>query len=411
MEFFKRYQKIFFVIIFLGITVTVAYFLWKFFFNPIKEIAPAPIETPSGGSLPSAGSSTPIIGDYSGTGSLPEENRPSGVDPNSPSEVATGGVTNTEKISEDRVKSPSISSDGKVQYYNENDGKFYKIDKNGNVSLLSDKVFYNVDKVNWAPNNDKAVLEYPDGSNILYNFATGKQVTIPAHWQDFSFSPDSNSLVSKSIGLDPANSWLVISNDDGSNPVAVEKIGNNANKVYPSWSPNQSIVAMHTEGLDFNRQELFFVGQNSENFKSTIIEGRGFQSQWSDEGDRLLYSVYSSEDSLNPKLWIVKASPDEIGQSRTSLDLATWSSKCTFASNDEIYCAVPDQLPDGAGLFPELADNTEDHLYKIDLKNGTKKLVAVPNGAYNISDIVVSQDQKNLFFTDKQNNNLYKIDL
>ncbi len=410
MNFFQRYQKIFFIIIFLGISILIGYFIWKFFFHAIAEPTTPITNQPSGG-LPTAGSSTPISGEYTEPGNLPGEERPEGVNPNEPSDVATGGLTNTEQISRDNVKSPSATSDGKVQYYNENDGKFYRIDENGKATLLSDRVFYDVDKVNWSPDNNKAVLEYPDGSNILYNFETGKQVTIPTHWQDFSFSPDSSRLVSKSIGLDPSNSWLVISNDDGSSPVALEKIGNNANTVYPSWSPNQSIVAMYTKGIDFDRQEVFFVGENSENFKSTIIEGRGFESQWSKDGDRLLYSVYNSEEGMNPKLWIVNSNPNSIGQNRISLDLATWSNKCTFATNVEIYCAVPDKLPEGAGLFPELADKTKDSLYKIDLSTGTKKLVAIPDGAYNISDIVVPEGQKNIFFTDKKSGNLYKIDL
>lgn len=114
---------------------------------------------------------------------------------------------------------------------------------------------------------------------------------------------------------------------------------------------------------------------------------------------------------MNPKLWIVNSNPNSIGQNRISLDLATWSNKCTFATNVEIYCAVPDKLPEGAGLFPELADKTKDSLYKIDLSTGTKKLVAIPDGAYNISDIVVPEGQKNIFFTDKKSGNLYKIDL
>lgn len=410
MGFFKRYQKIFLIIIFLGITVFLGYMIWNFFFKAVTG-PETPEEVISGGNLPTAGSSSPITGELTGPGGLPIEERPDGVDPNAPSGVANGGLTTTEKITDNVVKRPSVSSDGKVQYYNENDGRFYKIDENGKVTLLSDRVFYDVDEINWSPDKNKAILEYPDGSNILYNFETGKQVTIPAHWQDFSFSPDSERLVSKSIGLDPSNSWLVISNDDGSEPIALEKIGNNAHTVYPSWSPNQSIVAMYTKGVDFNRQEVFFVGENSENFKSTIIEGRGFQSSWSTEGDRLLYSVYNSEDRMNPKLWIVNSNPDSIGESRINLDLATWSSKCTFATNVEIYCAVPDSLPEGAGLFPELADRTKDSLYKIDLTTGTKQLVAIPDGAYNVSDIVVPEDQENLFFTDKKTGNLYKIEL
>ena len=167
----------------------------------------------------------------------------------------------------------------------------------------------------------------------------------------------------------------------------------------------------YTQGVDFNRQEVFFVGLNGENFKSTVVEGRGLETQWSPSGDRLLYSVYNTDDNLNPRLWIVDAAGDTIGANRRSLDLQTWADKCTFASNTEIYCAVPEYLERGAGLFPELAGKTKDDLYKIDLTTGTQRLLAVPDGSYNISQVMVSADQSCLYFTDESTGRLYKINL
>jgi hypothetical protein len=409
MNFIKRYQKIFLIILFLGVSFLIGYFLWRFFFKTTPSVeVPTGTGTISGLPLAGLGSSTPS--DLSGGANLPG-GQPTSLAPdqNAPAEVADGGLTKTDKLSDATTLNPTLSSDGKVQYYDQNDGKFYKIDENGNATLLSDRVFYDVDNIVWAPGKDKAILEYPDGSKILYNFSTGKQSTLPAHWENFSFSPDGGQIVSKSLGIDPENRWLVISSDDGSKATALEKIGTNDKTVYPSWSPNQQMVAMYTQGVDFNRQEVFFVGQNEENFKSTIIEGRGFKSTWSTAGDKLLYSVYNTSDNLNPRLWIVDASSDSIGQNRISLDLMTWADKCTFATNDELYCAVPESLPEGAGLFPELADNSKDNLYKIDLKTGSKQLLAVPDGTYNISNIIVPQDQSYLYFTDKKTNQLYKI--
>jgi len=181
-------------------------------------------------------------------------------------------------------------------------------------------------------------LNYPDGSKIIYNFTTKKQVTLPKHWQNFSFSPGSDQIVAKSMGLDVENRYLITANSDGSQAKALEAIGANDKTVYPAWSPGGQIVAMYTQGVDFDRQEVFFVGQNDENFKSTVVEGRGFQSQWSTAGDHLLYSVYSTTNDLKPLLWLVDAKSDTIGQNRTNLDLQTWANKCTFASDTEVYC-------------------------------------------------------------------------
>ena len=409
MNFFYRYKKLFLILGFLALVVLIAYFLWRLFFQN-NFTTPTATTTPGTISgLPTAGIGGETTSSSTGSGFLPGTTGAPSSD--EPSPVAVGGLTKTDSLTDGAVTSPTLSTNGGVQYYNQNDGRFYTIDKNGQAVTLSDKVFYNVEAVVWAPDKDKAIIKYPDGKKILYNFSTQKQVSLPSYWDDFSFSPSSNQIVSKSFGLDPENRYLIVSNDDGSQVKALENIGTNDKTVYPNWSPNNQIVAMYTKGVDFNRQEVYFVGLNEENFKSTVIEGRGFEGQWSTTGDRLLYSVYNTDNNLNPKLWIVDAAGDTISQNRQSLSLNTWASKCTFASNTEVYCAVPESLEKGAGLFPELADKTKDNLYRINLETGTQELIAVPNGTYNISQILVPENNDYLYFTDKKNNQIYQIQL
>jgi len=418
MNIFSRYKKLFLILGFLALIIVIGYFLWTIFFKA-SVLGPTATTTPGNLSgLPNAGLGTGPDGEFTGPGGLPGEDLKIPLipgtnipNPNELSPIAVGGLTKTNTLTTEIASNPILSSDGRVQYYNRNDGKFYRVSADGKLTALSDKVFYNVDNVVWAPSKDRAILEYPDGSKIMYDFNTKKQVTIPSHWKDFSFSPSSDKIVAKSIGLDPENRWLTVSNADGSQTKALESIGTKDATVYPSWSPNNQIVAMYTKGVDFDRQEIYFVGLNGENFKSTMIEGRGLQSQWSTSGDRLLYSVYHTRDDLKPRLWIVDAYGDTISNNRRSFDLQTWASKCTFSSNTEIYCAVPETLERGAGLFPELADQTKDDLYKIDLKTGTKKLIAVPDGAYNISQVMVPENENYLYFTDKKTGLIYQIQL
>jgi len=305
-----------------------------------------------------------------------------------------------------------LASNGSdLQYYNQNDGKFYRLTKDGQTALLSDKIFYQVENITWSPDKNKAILEYPDGSNIIYDFLIKKQITLPIHWKDFAFSPDGSKVVMKSLGLDPDNRWLAITNNDGSKARRLEALGNKDETVYPSWSPNNQTVALYTEGIDFDRQEVFFVGLHGENFKSMVIEGRGFQPQWSPQGDRLLYSVYSSNNDLKPLLWIANAEGDTIGSNRKNLNVETWANKCVFANSVDLYCAVPEKLEEGAGLFPEMAKNTKDNLYKIDTQTGLKKLIAIPDNNYNMSNLMISSNNYYLYFTDEATKTLHKINL
>jgi WD40 repeat protein len=412
MEFFSRYKKIFFLAGFLLIVIGLGYAIYALFFRP--SITPTvvdtgPVETSTGNGLPTAQTGTGQIVSPEGASQLSGE---PGTTAAKADPTAQGGLTETAILTEQPTVGATVAGNGSdVQYYNSSDGKFYRTDKNGRATELSSKVFHEVKTVVWSPDKNSAVLEYPDGANIIYDFSTGKQVTLPAHWKDFSFSPDGGQIALKSMGEDPDNRWLAVVSKDGSKMRGVERIGENDASVYSAWSPNNQMIAMYTEGVDFDRQEVYFVGLNGENFKSTVVEGRGLDPKWSPTGHELVYSVYSSANSLKPNLWAVVAEGDQIGNNRRNLEVETWASKCSFSGGTKLYCAVPQNLEKGAGLFPELAEHTADRLYQIDLTTGGKKMIAIPQGDYTISNILVSDDNKNLYFNDKNSGKLYKIKL
>ena len=210
---------------------------------------------------------------------------------------------------------PSLNAGGDFRYYNANDGKFYRVMPSGSIQKLSDNVFFNAQKVTWAKNQNQAVIEYPDEAKIIYNFDTNKQVTLPKHWQDFSFSESGAQIAAKSVGLDPSNRWLVTINNDGTGARLIEPLGENADKVIVNWSPNQQVVAFSQTGepQSGERREVLFVGLNGENFKSTIVEGSGFEPQWSTTGKKLLYSVYNSRSDFKPELWLVDSAGHNSG--------------------------------------------------------------------------------------------------
>ncbi len=409
-EFFLKYKKIILLAGFMLVVVGLGYLLYLLFFRPLPS-APAPAggqtATTTGG-LPTAATGTGQVITETGTGG----GQGAGLPAAKASPVALGGLTATAPVNNTPSLGAVLGANGQdIRFYDKTSGQFYYINSAGEKILLSDKIFHQVENITWSPDADKAVLEYPDGSNIMYDFSLQKQTTLPRHFEDFDFSPDGNRFVAKSMGIDPDNRWLVVANPDGSSVTALEGLGENADSVYSSWSPNSQMVAMFTRGAGLDRQEVFFVGLNNENFKSTMVEGRGFRSKWSPDGNRLLYSVYSTDNGMKPQLWIVDAAGDNIGADRKNLNMQTWADKCVFADNARLYCAVPETLAEGAGLFPELAQATKDDLYLVNPETGSKKLTAIPDGDYNMSDLIVSDNGYYLYFTDVQTGLIYKIKL
>lgn len=410
MESLIKYKKIIIIAGFIGIVFILGYLLYAMFLKTEeKTITADRTVSTSTGQLPQADSGQNLPSEEQKKGYL-EPQEDDTIKSPSIDEAAKGGLTKVSNLVSKPSLGATVGKNGNnIQYYDKTDGRFYKLDENDNPVLMTDKIFHRVESVAWSSNKNKAILEYPDGSNILYDFDTNKQVSLPSHWEDFEFSPKEDKIIMKSIGLDENNRWLAISNDDGSKAKKIEDIGGVEDQAIPSWSPNNQSVAMFVEGVDFDRQELFFIGQNKENFKSTIIEGRGFESTWSPQGNQLLYSVYSTRTNLKPSLWIVGAQGEGIGSGRKSMNVETWASKCTYVGDYDVFCAVPKSLEDGSGLIPELAENTSDTLMQIDTRTGQKKTIAIPDGDYNISQIMVNSDKSKLYFT--ANNNIYKINL
>lgn len=414
MDFLARYKKPLLILGFVAVVVVIGYFLYKLFFQPLAdslpETAPGATTTAPGTGLPLANTGT---GGQAVTGTGTQANltgATSGLP--QPDPIAAGSLTKTDTLTQTPSLGPTLSGDGRgLQYYDRASGKFYRIGPSGQAEAMSDQVFHQVESVVWSPNKDRAILEYPDGANIIYDFQSKKQISLPSHWKDFSYSPSGDRIVFKSMGQDPDNRWLAMVSGDGSQVQGIETLGDKDETVHAEWSPNSQIVAMVTEGKDFDRQQVYFVGLNGENFKSTIVEGRGFQPQWSPSGSQLLYSVYSSDNEMKPGLWVVDAQGDAIGNNRRNLNVNTWADKCNFSGGTTVYCAVPRSLEAGAGMFPELAANTTDDLYQIDIATGAKKRIAVPQGDYTINNLMVSQDQKYLYFSDSASNQLHKIQL
>ncbi|MEK7606873.1 MAG: hypothetical protein AAB444_01625 [Patescibacteria group bacterium] len=398
-------KRIFLILGFVLLCILLGFGIYWFFFRPLFAPATPPeVEVPPITTLPPSAPAFPVAPPITVTPQAP----------GAPSAVAAGQVTATTALTTTPALNPALSADGQsISFYNPADGKFYRVRPDGTTETLDNRIFHNVQKVTWAGDRNQAILEYPDQSKILYNFGTQTQISLPRHWQEFSFSPSSDQIAFLSMGLDQQNRWLAMANADGSKTTAIEPLGDNANKVQVAWSPNNQMIAFSRTGQPqgLNSQEVLLIGKNQENFKSLLINGLDFVGQWSPDGERVLYSAANGDDDWKPRLWVVNADVDNTSTGKTPLNINTWADKCVFADAATVYCAVPKDLRRGAGLYRQVSDTTADDIYRVDITTGATSLIAIPAENYSVGQIMVTSGEEYLYFTDRATGQLYKINL
>jgi Tol biopolymer transport system component len=409
-------KRIIFAVLFILITLLLGFALYYVFFAPSEPSKQAGLpqgtRTSTGEQLPQAeegkvATSGPQQEELPVTEEEPAE-RPQ--QPDQPTTPTTDEGQEIQQPISDNVDDVSLDNKGNARFYNEDDGKFYELNEEGKLKQLSDKTFFNVDKVAWSPKDDKAIMEYPDGSNIYYDFQTKQQETLPKHWEEFDFSPEGTEAAAKSMGFSPQNRWLIKSNPDGSSVEKIVNLGNNEDKVDVDWSPNEQVVGTSKTGeaRGAYRQEVLLLGEQNQNFNSISVPGRGLQSKWSPSGEKLLYSVYSGRNNFKPELWIVNGDPGNIGQNRRKLNVDTWAEKCNFKNEKYVYCGVPTELREGAGFEPSIANNIEDNIYKINTETGAKTQIETKLD-FTVDSLHIRENK--LIIKGKNKSGLYEIEL
>jgi hypothetical protein len=408
-----RLKRILFVSFFVILVAGIGIGLYLVFFRP-KTTAPAEgTGTTEGTEIGGAESAFPSAG----AGNAQNGGGETGGSALPNAETVSGGqagaaetLPRTMLLVEGVSQGIAPTADGTgARFYNPVDGKFYRAYPDGRIVAMSDTAFMNVESVTWGNESDQAVLAFPDGSKIHYDFQTGKQETLPKHWEDFDFSADDRSVIAKSEAISPESRYLVISDPDGKNPRAVQPLGESGDKVHSAWTGGNDVVAYSETGeaLGYDRQQIILLGKNNENYPGLVVEGRGFTPLWSPSGQKILYSAWTVDNGYRPELWVSGGSPDTVNKNRVKLELQTWATKCVWANEDLIYCAVPLEMPRGAGLQPSLFANLEDRVIKIDLKTGQKTDLGQPEGNPSMRNLVVTKDGTELIYTDASTGKMY----
>lgn len=395
-----RTRRILQILAFLLATGVLAYGLYFILFRPdLQTTGPGITDTPGqqGGNLPGAGdfddSRVPQPGQETDgeEGSLPEA-----------SPIAQGGPTQIRQLTSGEVLSPVSSGSSRARFYDPSDGLIYDVSIDGTLEPISNTAFPEAENAKFDKAGEQVILEFPDGSNIIYNITQNKQITMPAHWEEFDFSSTGSEVIAKSIN-DSTNGQIIALKSDGSQAAVIADMGQNADKVDIEWSPNGNFVALSETGpalAGFGRKSYLLIDQNGEAPGSIVADGQNFSSKWTPDSRSIVYSTTSPNNADRPSLWITSASGDEIGTDRRKIDLETWIEKCTFRDNTVMLCAAPREIEDYVDYNYQFNDSIDD-LFEVNLLTGRVTMLAESTQNIRMFNLSVSDDKSQVFFTDQ----------
>lgn len=409
----ERWKQILFAVAFVGISAGMGYVVYLLLFRGPQVRGPKPsLPQELTGTFPQAGPGKPSKETAPGGPELPFRE---GFGALPSAEVSQPTLAPRTQLLRDGVTQALAPSSDKrgARFYNPEDGRFYRVSPDGAVRALGEKQFFNVETVRWAHTKDETIMEFPDGSKLFYDFERKQQVNLPSHWQDFDFSPSDDRVAAKSMGVDQENRFLILTNPDGTEAKAIEPLGDNADKLTISWSPAGQIVGYTRTGdpQSGTNEQILFIGQNHENFKSIIAPGQGFLANWSPNGKQILYSVWTPDTENRPSLWMSSGEPTTMGANRKNLSLRTWADKCVWAGDTDIFCAVPQDLPPNAGLLRAQFTTLPDDVYHIDLSVGSAVKLNAPDQRFPVQQPVVNAEKTKFIFTDAVTGKLYSYDI
>lgn len=314
------------------------------------------------------------------------------------------------RLTPNPILSPTIDKDeGKILFYDKKEMvlKMISFDKSFEKDL-PDKDLPIINAASWSPNSRYMLLESDSG--IFHYDRQERTVTKLKDNIDFAvWSNLNNKIIYKYFDPLSKERSVDIATISGGEWQKISDLS--YKKVSLSPIPQTPLISFWNYPSNSTESTLTIHNPNTQETLEMFSGRKGADYLWSPNGDKLL-SSFISENSII--LGISEREKEEF----TDLKLPTFVSKCIWSKNNQdIFCALPSDIPGDALLPDDYLDQTiltKDVFWKINTKNGEKKrIVEIDEITENIdaTELFLSPEEDVLFFINRHNDSLYRITL
>jgi len=328
----------------------------------------------------------------------------------------TAPVAKINLVSEDSVLSPIIDpATATIKYYSQATGQVFQVDFDGtNKKTLSPNKLADLNNVFWSADGTKVISKFiKDGAPTFfhYDYTTKKGVKLKDNldtvvWQN------NNKIFYKYYNPQTKERSLNMANPDGSGWLKISDLP----------YKNLSIAPIPRTGLVsyWNSPDAFFettlestpvIGGE----KKLIFKGKfGADYLWNSNGSNVLISHSDQKNGSQMELAVI----NDAGGEYKNLAIQTFISKCAWSKdNKTFYYALPSSFPSSLILpndYQEKKFATRDSFWRVNIPTGEKtRLLGLDKitDDFDATGLFLNADESMLFFSNRTDGKLYRIDL
>lgn len=319
-------------------------------------------------------------------------------------------------ISEQPVMGPLFDKKNEtIFFYSADDGTVWSVDPDGKGrKKISDTVLPNLKDVFWFSGGSKVLTKIEkDGRNYFYeyNHKEGSGADLKSGTDSVAWDYTGAKIFYKYYDEKTKKKSLNISNPDGSNWQHLADIEFKDVSIAPI--PLTSTVSYWNSPDAFYEtrlQTVSLVGGQPQ----TIFIGRfGADYLWSPDGTQALVSSLAEKEDKMVSLGILTAEGEY-----KELNIPTLVSKCVWSFDGRtVFYALPGGIPYDAVMPNDYQSKkfmTEDTFWKMDIATNQKERIVETKeikDKYDSSNLFLSATQDALYFVNRIDRKLYKIEL
>ncbi len=305
-------------------------------------------------------------------------------------------------------------TDGTIYYYQKSDGTLWNItNQSTNTQQVINEKLSDIKSINWSKDSEFAIIDFDDGNIRIIDHKTGNKTELKKNADSAGWANINNKIIYKYYEEKTKERSLNISDLDGSNwkkltdvdfrYVNFQKIASSIQLAF--WpkadaSTNTKLLKINITGTG-TPQEIF-----SNKFGADYL--------FSPDGSKFIVSYVTKENGKKMNLGVA----NNQGKEYKDLNIPTLVQKVVWSKDGNvIYYAQPGESPSESVMPNDYLENkffTQDTFWKMDLKTGKKeRLINLDELTEQIDavNLFLSKTENALFFINKRNSLLYRINM